>query len=179
MDIAKLPNSSTVPRGRRYTAEEKEAAYDLWRIAAGRSCTAVARRLGIERNTIMAWRDSEGWVARADQEDTEAFGASKHGVAALVVTELVANIETAKEIRDDKTASNKDRLAAAQWLAGLAGVSPVSKIEQAVTDHRQLVEVESLPDFSTMSHDELRAWEEAQRKKRQRKTMVATERTRT
>lgn len=163
--VAVLPSSSTAKYGRRYTPEEREAAYQLWRIAAGRSCSEVQRKLGIERNTIMAWRDQDGWVARADQDDTEAYGASKHGVAALVVTELVANIETAKEIRDNQANSPKDRLAAAQWLAGLAGVSPVSKIEQAVIQAPKQDAVIDIPDLTKLSSDDLMRLEQATRDK--------------
>lgn len=166
VDLVVLPNSETAKFGRRYTTEEKEAAYQLWRIAAGRSVSEVARKLGIERNTVTTWRDQDGWIARADQDDTEAFASSKHGVAALVVTELVANIETAKEIRDNHANSPKDRLAAAQWLAGLAGVSPVSKIEQAVIQAPKAAEVVDVPSLVGMSPDELMRLEEQTRSKR-------------
>ena len=54
-----------------------------------------------------------------------------------MATEVVPSLETAKAIRDDPSKDPKVRLDAAKWLAGLAGVAPVSKIEQAVTYQAQ------------------------------------------
>lgn len=166
-ELVQLGNIEVDPRGRRYTAEEKEAAYLLWRTAAGRSCRKVALRLNIEERTVRNWRDAGNWVARADQEDHDDFASSRLGVAALVINELVPSIETAVKIRDDKTNNARDRLAAAQWLAGLAGVSPVSKVEQAVIQAPRQTEVIDVQSLTGKSADELmRLEQEARAKKR-------------
>lgn len=121
------------PRSRRYTEDEKNGAYLLWRVTAGRSCREVARRLDVHEQTVAAWRDAGRWVERADKEDSEDVQSMRHAIGAVVATEVVPSLETARKLRDDPNVDARVRLDAAKWLAGLAGVAPVSKIEQAVT----------------------------------------------
>ena len=161
-ELVQLEQSETDKFGRRYTPEERAAWYLYWRTVAGRSCRKVALKFGVDPRTILAERDSGNWPATADQEDHDDFSSSRIGVAAIVVNELVPSIEEAVRIRDHGT-DDKVRLAAAQWLAGLAGVSPVSKIETAVTDRREAV-IEAAPDFATMSVEQLRQYEHSLRK---------------
>lgn len=153
-----------IDTGKRYTDQDRDGAYLLWRTTAGRSCRKVAHRLGINERTIYNWRDSHGWIDKANHEDQDDYASSRIGVAAIVVNELVPSIEEAVRIRDHGT-DDKVRLAAAQWLAGLAGVSPVSKIETAITDNRTQV-IEAAPDFANMSVEQLREYELAVKRKR-------------
>ena len=44
-----LPESGVDPRGRRYTAEEREHAYLTWRVVGRRSLAATAELLGVAR----------------------------------------------------------------------------------------------------------------------------------
>ena len=118
--------------GRRYTVEEIETAYQLWRIPAGRNLTEVARRLNLPRQTVARWRDDHGWIERANKEAAETVASLPEAIGALVATETVRCIETVIQIRDNPDASPKDRLSAAFWLAGIGGVGPVSRIEHAV-----------------------------------------------
>lgn len=151
-----------VPGQRRYTSEELEGIYLYWRTAGGRSIRKTALRFGCAYESVKSWVNKHEWNARADQEDHDDFSSSRLGVAAIVVNELVPSIEEAVRIRDHGT-DDKVRLAAAQWLAGLAGVSPVSKIETAVTDRRETV-IEAAPDFANMSLEQLRQYEHSLRK---------------
>ena len=153
----------------RYDDNMRAAVYLWWRTAGGRSISKSAKRFHVDYNTIKLWIERDSWVDRANDEDRDDYASSRIGVAAIVVNELVPSIEEAVRIRDYGT-DDKVRLAAAQWLAGLAGVSPVSKIETAVTDHRPQV-IDVTPDFGAMSVQELRAYED--NLKRSRKTDVA------
>ena len=143
----------------RYDDNDRAAAYLWWRTAGGRSISKTAKRFNVDYNTVKLWIDRNDWNQLANDEDHDDYASSRIGVAAIVVNELVPSIETAIQIRDNMDNSAKDRLAAAQWLAGLAGVSPVSRIETAVTDNRTPV-VEVAPDFASMSIDQLREYED-------------------
>lgn len=139
--------------------------YQLWRVSAGRSLTEVERRTGIPRQTVARWRDDEKWIERANQEAAEAVHALPEAVGALVVTETVRSIETVIAIRDDPNANAKDRLSAAYWLAGIGGIGPVSRIEQAVK--HEIKEEVTPPDFDAMNVVDLRELEATiKRKKR-------------
>ena len=125
-----------------YAPADREYAYQLWRTVSGRSCRDVARRMAakypdIARETVTRWSHEDGWKTRADQEDKEDVQSMRQAIGAVVATEVVPSLETAKAIRDDPNNDPKVRLDAAKWLAGLAGVAPVSKIEQAVTYQAQ------------------------------------------
>lgn len=164
-ELVQLRRTDVVAQGNRYTDADKEAAYQYWRTAGGRSFRRTASKLKIADNTIRSWAQSQDWAVRANSEDNEDVYAVRAGTAALVTQELVKSIETVVEVRDDPAAKHKDRLMAAFWLAGLAGVSPVSRIEQAV--NAQVIEVvEALPDFSSMTTQEIRAWEEQESRRR-------------
>lgn len=156
----------TTRNQREYSHEDKEGAFLLWRISCGRSIRKVAELSGINERTLYHWRDTLAWRQRADEYDNEDFGASRSATAAIVVNQVVNSVLTAVEIRDNKDNDPKVRLASAQWLAGLAGVSPVSKIETAVTDKREAV-IEAAPDFSQMTVEQLREYELQHKRKRQ------------
>ena len=55
-----LPDSAVDPRGRRYTAEEREHAYLTWRVVGRRSLAAAAELLGVAENTVGAWARGSG-----------------------------------------------------------------------------------------------------------------------
>jgi transposase-like protein len=164
-ELATLSDLDTAKHGRRYTPAEKEAAYQYWRLAAGRSARKVSARLGIEERTILRWRNDEGWIARGNAEDQDEYASSTHAVTALIVSDLVPNIETARSIRDNESNDPRVRLAALQWLSGLAGVSPVSKIESSVIQAPKQSEVIDVPSLVGMSPDELMRLEQATRDK--------------
>lgn len=153
-----------------YTPADREFAYQLWRTLSGRSCRDVARRMAskypdIARETVTRWAQEDQWKQRADQEDTEDVQSMRQAIGAVVATEVVPSLETAKAIRDNPDIDPRVRLDAAKWLAGLAGVAPVSKIEQAVTHHetKPAVYVDTLV---SKSPDELMRLEQTYREKR-------------
>lgn len=59
----------------------------------------------------------------------------------LVLGETVKSIQTVVKIRDDESASNRDRLDAAKWLAGLAGVAPVLEAQTSILDEDNVDDV--------------------------------------
>ncbi len=74
--------------------------------------------------------------------------------AALLATEIPKNIETAVGIRDDTTQPGRTRLAAAEFLTTLAGVTAGTMlIEPGSTDP----DVQPV-DLATLSDDELVAY---------------------
>ncbi len=127
VDLAQLGDSDLAKHGRRYTAAEKEAAYQLYRSVAGRSTAKVARLTGIAERTIDNWRHDLGWTARAEQEAREAVELWSGALSLVVREQTLASVLTAAQLRDDPTTPPKVRLDAAIWLAGLAGYSPVAK----------------------------------------------------
>lgn len=163
--LARLQDRDVAPNGRRYSPADHETAYLLWRTVCGRSARKVALRLGMADVTVSEWARNEDWISRANVEDHDDYASSRIGVAAIVVNELVPSIETAREIRDDKTVAARDRLAAAQWLAGLAGVSPVSKIETAVVQAPTNSNHTTIIELIGKSPDELMRLEESVRSK--------------
>ncbi len=119
-------------RAIRYTSADRDAAYTVWRTVAGRSILRTSQLTGINRKTLDAWRQDDGWPTRADDDDRAMLEQHQGAVAATIATQVLPSILTAVQIRDDPTASNKDRLAAAMWLAGLAAVSPVQRSTSVV-----------------------------------------------
>ena len=148
-ELVQLPQPGDA-RGRRYTDQDKEGAYAIWRLAGGRSCRRAAQLLGIAENTLTSWRDAGGWIARANLDDHDDVASIRHGIAAVITHEMPANIEVAKEIRDNRGNDPKVRLAAAQWLAGIGGVASVTRVEQAIVQATQrtssIVDVTALSD---------------------------------
>src|SRR5262245_10021281 len=101
-------------RGRRYSDDEREAGYVIWK-AHGRSSTATADRVGCAEGTIQAWRRADGWDARCAREMEAEADAARTAVAALVTPELAKSIAVVVKIRDDEGAANRDRLQAATF----------------------------------------------------------------
>jgi hypothetical protein len=166
-DLVHLPQRDDDNKfARRYTPAERETWFQYWRLAAGRSCRKVALRFSVDERTVRSERDDAQWIERGNAEDTDEYASSKHAVTALIVSDLVPNIETARSIRDNQDNDPRVRLAALQWLSGLAGVSPVSKIEQAVISAPKATEVIDVPSLTGMSPDELMRLEQATRDKR-------------
>jgi transcriptional regulator with XRE-family HTH domain len=122
-ELVQLSNS----HGNRYTAADRERAYQLWRISAGRSLRKLADLSGIAHSTLASWSKEERWQDRASREDFEEAESVRQSLGSVLNDQVIKSIETVVEIRDDLTASKKDRLNAAQWLAGVAGVAPVQK----------------------------------------------------
>lgn len=116
----------TSPHGRRYSPAEKEAAFSVWKSQV-RSLAKTSELMGIARNTLADWHRDGDWASRADQEDREAGDIFKETYWSVIAGQVLPSIRTAIEIRDNTEASNKDRLNASQWLAGLAGVLPAIK----------------------------------------------------
>lgn len=130
-ELVAIDHDDRDPRGKRYTPEDRETAYLVWK-AHGRSITKAADKIGATEATVGNWKRGDGWDARAAREDRITQGAARATVAATIATELEKSIATVVEIRDDTTAAKRDRFLAATWLAGVAGVAPVVKADTSI-----------------------------------------------
>jgi transposase-like protein len=162
--------NSADPRGRRYTVEEKERAFEHWY-----SCNSLAKTsqtLSISENTLRAWHKEDGWGKRADDLYDDAIEAARVLMARKAGEEVEKNFDTIRAIRDDATQPGKTRLEAAIHLNGVLGIvvpkTSTVNVTGGLGAGRRAEEPPELPDFATMSHDELRAYEEEIRKKRKR-----------
>lgn len=149
----------------RYDANFRAGVYLYWRTVGGRSISKCSKHFNVDYNSVKLWIDRDNWITSANQEDHDDFSSSRIGVAAIVVNELVPSILEAVRIRDYGS-DDKVRLAAAQWLAGLAGVSPVNRVETSFVQapkHADTIDVQSL---AKLSPAELMALEQQVRAKR-------------
>ena len=153
-ELVRLPN----PHGRRYTAAAKEAAYQAWRIAAGRPLRRTAALTGIAHGTLGNWSKDDGWQERARREDREEAESVREALHGIITGHAIRSIETAAKLRDDESGKTppKVRLDAAVWLAGLAGVVPIQK-SQVVAPPPAPGPRRTLDDYRRMSAEELAA----------------------
>jgi hypothetical protein len=157
---AKLVNFDGDPRGRRYSALDREHAYLTWTLAGRRSFTKTGELTGVAPNTLRAWHDQDRWAERADGEDDEARKMARVALAAKVVDETAKSLETIIAIRDDATASKRDRLAAAIYILGVSGIAPVVKAENpALFDPETKPAPKPPRDLRSLSDAELLALE--------------------
>jgi hypothetical protein len=112
------------PRGRRYDAAEKEAAFQSWRLT--RSLRQAADATGVSVGTLASWHSRESWTARAESEDRERAELVRSQIVGRVVDQVAASIARVVDLRDH-AANEKVRLDAATYLLGLAGLSPNAK----------------------------------------------------
>ena len=150
-EVVQLSNS----HGRRYSAAEKEAAYQAWRIAAGRSLRRTAELTGIAHGTLGNWSKDDGWQERARREDREEAESVREALHGIITGHAIRSIETAAKLRDDESGKTppKVRLDAAVWLAGLAGVVPVQK-SQVLEPAPPPAEKKSLDYFRGLTSEE-------------------------
>lgn len=117
---------------RTFTAADREAAYHAWR-AGGRSLRKLSELTGVSKSTLGNWCLADGWMDRARREDTEEAVEVRRSFAGVLAATVFDNLATAIEIRDDRTAPPRDRLAAAQYLNGLNGLAPLTRTAVAFT----------------------------------------------
>ena len=106
--------------------------------------------MGIARATLTDWHRDGAWASRADREDQEAGDVFRDACWSVLSGPVLPSILTAVEIRDNETVQPKDRLAAAQWLAGVAGLVPV-KVPTAPPAPARTAHI----DVSAMTDEEL------------------------
>jgi hypothetical protein len=139
--VARLFDS---PNGRRYTEADKEAAYVLWR-TYGRSLRKTADALAVAPSTVGTWQQSGRWVERADREDAEEAESVRASIQRTALPRALKAIAFVERVLDDDRAPYRDRLNAAFWLAGIAGVAPV-KLAQAQVAVETSVAAPATPD---------------------------------
>jgi hypothetical protein len=162
--VVQLVNLSEDPRGRRYSASDRESAFLMWKVAGRRSFTKTADVTGIAVNTLRSWHHEDDWATRADAEDDDARKMAQVALAAKIVDETQKSLDTIIAIRDDKAASTRDRLNAAIYLLGISGVAPVVKAENPALFPQAKDPAPSLPtNLRSLSDDELRTIERSHR----------------
>ena len=127
----RLLGSPERPNGRRYSQDEKDAAFELWRTTGGRSLRAVAEATSIAASTLGTWHQRDDWPGRAKRADQDARKSVRLSIGSVVTREILKSIQTAITLRDDALGKTpaKVRLEAAQWIAGVGGVAPVKVVE--------------------------------------------------
>ena len=121
IDIADRSKHAT-----RYTGEEREAAYQAWKVASGRSLRKAAGLTGVAPGTLSNWSRDDGWQARArreDGEDAAALGRAMRGLGVGAALRSIARIERLAENAGGRV-PERVQLEANVWLAAVAGVSP-------------------------------------------------------
>lgn len=138
---------------RRWSDSDRESAFFLWRTTAGRNLSLVSRVLNIPYGTLDDWKRRDGWVQRANEEDRESRAMLGDAVQAAILNNVLPSIMVAVEIRDNRQASAKDRLEAAKWLAGVAGIVPAQRSELEIRAKRNQAEARK---FESMSDEEFK-----------------------
>jgi hypothetical protein len=157
VSIARLSDS---PNGRGYWNDEKEAAYLLWR-PCGRSIRKTAEALNLAPSTVGASHRAGGAVERAEREDAEEGDQARASIRGRALPRGLREIELAEKVVDDETAPVKDRLNAAFWLAGIAGIARVKQGDaSALADPPRPARPPR--DLRSLSDAELRALEEGE-----------------
>jgi hypothetical protein len=112
------------PPSNRFAAEDREAAYVAWKLS--RSLKQTADVTGVAIGTLRSWSQRDSWVKRAESEDAERAEIARSHILNRVSGEVTKSVEVLIAIRDDATASNRDRRQAAVDLLGIFGIN-VSK----------------------------------------------------
>jgi hypothetical protein len=105
----------------RFPAEDREAAFQAWRIC--RSLKQTADVTGISIGTLRSWSQRDSWVKRAESEDAERAEIARSHILNRVAGEVTRSVEVLIAIRDDVAASNRDRRQAAVDLLAIFGIS--------------------------------------------------------
>jgi hypothetical protein len=119
--------SEPSPHGKRYDAEQKEACYLLWSTTAKRSLQAVSRTTGISPSTLGTWHQRDRWQERYEAEQAERAALLRLSIVGKVAEEIDSCIDTLIEIKNDKSAANRDRITSTITLLSLAGLNPNAK----------------------------------------------------
>src|SRR5262245_34443972 len=114
-----LLNSDVDPRGRRYTAEDREYAYLTWRVVGRRSLVKTRELTGIAENTLRSWAKEESWRERSDREDADVVELARQSLATIATNEVVKSLEVITGLRDDPATPAKVRFDAAAFVLGL------------------------------------------------------------
>jgi hypothetical protein len=115
------------PRGKRYTDDDREAAYLLWSTTAKQSLQAVGRATGISCSTLGTWHQTKRWQDRYESEQHARAQLLRSGIVGKVAGEIEKSVDVLIEIRDNTEAANRDRRQAAVDLLSLAGLNPNAK----------------------------------------------------
>ncbi len=124
------------PRGKRYTPEQKEAAFQLF-VSSGTQIQAVAETMGIDRGTGSRWAKEGEWYQRYTMAEAVMDPSEERKVAKTILEmkgpSAAATIVGIMEgrILDERERSTKVRLDAAKTLLNRIGF-PEMKITEYV-----------------------------------------------
>src|SRR5215218_9075407 len=108
----------------RFPVEDREAAYVAWKLS--RSIKQTSDVTGIPIGTLRSWSQRYSWTRRAESEDAERAEIARAHIVSKVTDQVGKSVDVLIGIRDDATASHRDRRQAAVDLLGIFGIN-VSK----------------------------------------------------
>lgn len=146
-NIVQLSDSPENRNGKRYTPEDKAAAYECWRTFGARSLRKVSELTGIAVSTLGTWSQAEGWVKRAAEDAKHERKSVLTSIETIVSNQRIEAIERMIDIAKDAQTPTRDKIAANIWLAGIGGVVPVQRSE---VRHQHVDEDEDTPRAATM-----------------------------
>lgn len=165
---------------KRYPEEVKELAYQVWAFAAGRDAKRTHASLTagehgdpveVSYQAIAYWAREYAWASRAER-DMQSIAPDLRYQA---FSELMfAGLDGARYIRQvNAGAIDPDKLRLTSSIAAVdrIGFSPVSKGVPSLDPPSDTTP--ALPDFASMSEDELRAYDDQVRKQTKRQTITA------
>ena len=128
--VQPIDSAERAKHGVRYTPEEKEGAYQAWRVAAGRSLRRAADLTGIALGTLSNWSRDDRWGVRAAREDAEDAAALNRAIRGLGVAAAVRAVGRIERLAENAGGRVPERvqLEANVWLAAVAGVSPAKPL---------------------------------------------------
>lgn len=154
-------------RGNHVHGEEvREAAYDTW-VELGQSTARTAEHLDIPASTIRYWMRTDGWKAR---HAIEVFPVRRNEAYDMIRRNVIAaGIHASEKYRrhhdpdDDYTITDRIELEATHGALDRVGFAAVRVINAPPIEEElpaQPVQAPTLPDFATMTPQQIRAAEQ-------------------
>jgi hypothetical protein len=153
----RLHDSAPAANGRRYTTEEREAAFLSWVAVDRRSFAKTGKSTAIAESTLREWARLDDWTGRAAEWDVAAAESARVGVFSTVTEELAKSIKTVVDIRDDPTQPGRVRLDAALAVLAIAGISTRPAPSAKPADSQPRAIPISMPPIRHMTVEEQRA----------------------
>lgn len=171
MDDRSDNNQRLVTVGRSPDPDLQNEAFRLW-IENGRSARIVASAIGCDKRTIERWAKSEQWEQRRiEQAQSFLPGAKAETAFALKLAAHNAAIRL-QQISFDAfergTAPNLKEVQALTLIIDRGGYSPTGTRSPTDVNDPMSGAKDDLPDFSQMTPQQLRTWEDAQRRRAKR-----------
>ena len=145
------------PTGRRYLAQDREAAFATYR--AVRSLREAAKRTGIAVSTLHEWSKADGWIARADREDAEDIASARSAIGGQAMPALHRGIARLVKIVEDDASKDLDAIKATELLGKFTGTLAPANAGKPFADGPSTgARTVTMDELMALSPDELTAW---------------------